>query len=362
MSTTPSDMKRRLLSSQSNDAAEGNTSSASNVITPFIPSSFELPINGSTGYAAVNLPIYETKSENANVIYTLWAGQAFTILNEEYEWWFIKVNNIQGWVMNILCMINIPDIIPSIINDNTNTYYSLFRSSGVNIPNVTGRALYQSKDYNVRLSKEEYITPVFYRMAGKIYAAQKAALAEGNSLVIYEAFRPAQPHNLVYGELLALSMTNPEVNKGLNTPPYSLQWFLLPAPFNHQRGTAVDVSLAKILDTETRLSGNYNYTNITRYLEYQMQCPMHELSIRAVVFKDIVSSVSETAWMNTTFADNVSNETKLLHKYMTNAKLSPLASEWWHFNDLENTRIATDRGVTGNYLISETVSVPPHQF
>jgi len=359
MSMTPSDMMRRLNSSQSNS---GNAGNKNKVITPYIPSEFELPINGATGYAAVFLPLYETKSEEANIISRLRAGQAFTILNEENDWWFIRVNNIQGWVMSILCMINIPDIIPSIIHDNTNTYSSLFKSSGINIPNVTGRALYQSKGYNARLSKEEYIAPVYYRMAGKIYAAQRAALAEGNSLIIYEAFRPASAHNVVYDELLALSRTNPVVYRGLNTPPYTFQWFLLPAPFNHQRGTAIDVSLAKILDSEIRLSGNYNYTYITRYVEYEMQCPMHELSIRAVVFKDMVSSISETAWIDTVFADSVTQGTVLMHKYLTRTGLTPLASEWWHFNDLENTSIAIEKGITGYYLLTETFSVPPYHF
>jgi len=362
MRTTPSDMIRKLQSSQPNTVADGLTGSRNTVVTPYIPSEFELPINGATGYAAVFLPLYETKSENANIVSRLRAGQAFTILNEENDWWFIRVNDLQGWVLSVLCMINLPDIVPSIIHDNTNTYSSLFKSSGINIPNVTGRALYQSKSYNTRLSREEYIAPVYYRMAGKIHAAQKAAMMEGNTLIIYEAFRPASAHNVVYDELLALSRTNPVVYRGLNTPPYEFQWFLLPAPFNHQRGTAIDVSLARVVSSEVRLSGNYSYNYITRYLEYEMQCPMHELSIRAVVFKDMVSSISETAWMNTTFADNVTHGTVLLHRYLTRAGLSPLASEWWHFNDLENTRIAIEKGITGYYHLTETLSFPPYQF
>ena len=38
-------------------------------------------------------------------------------------------------------MINLPDIIPSIIYDDTNSYSSLFKSSGIDIPNVTGKKL-----------------------------------------------------------------------------------------------------------------------------------------------------------------------------------------------------------------------------
>jgi len=320
---------------------------------------YELPVIGATGYAAIDLPLYGFPAERANIIRTLDAGQGFTILMEESSWWYIDVNNIRGWVKCNYCMINIPDIIPSIIHNNTNTYSSLFRSSGYNIPNVTGRVLYNSKDFNARLFREEYIAPVLYGMAGKIYDAQIAALAEGNSLIIYEAFRPAEAHDIVYDELLKLTETNSAVFRGMNTSPYTTRWFLLPSPFNHQRGTAIDVSLAKIKKSETRISGSYEYLYISEYEEYRMQTPMHELSIQAVVFKDIVSSVSETAWLNTVFSDRATEGTKLMHKYLTSGGLTPLVSEWWHFNDLPYTRFATLNRVSGKYLLDRTYSIPP---
>ncbi|MCL2277637.1 MAG: hypothetical protein FWC21_07035 [Treponema sp.] len=320
---------------------------------------YELPVIGATGYAAIDLPLYGFPAERANVIRILDAGQGFTILMEELNWWYIDVNNIRGWVKCNYCMINIPDIIPSIIHNNTNTYSSLFRSSGFNIPNITGRILYSSRDFNARLFREEYIAPVLYGMAGKIYDAQKAALAEGNSLIIYEAFRPTAAHDIVYDELLRLAGTNTTVFNGMNTPPYSTRWFLLPAPFNHQRGTAIDVSLARVIRSETRISGIYEYLYITDYEEYRMQTPMHELSIQAVVFRDIVSSVSETAWLQTEFARNTTDGTKIMHKYLTDAGLTPLASEWWHFNDLPYTRFATLNRISGRYLLDRTYSIPP---
>ncbi len=89
-------------------------------------------------------------------------------------------------------MVNLPDLIPSIQYNITNNTKSLFTSSGHTIPNVTGQVLYESRDMNDRLGKEEYIVPVLYSMAGKIMNAQKAALADGNTLVIYEGFRPCQ--------------------------------------------------------------------------------------------------------------------------------------------------------------------------
>src|SRR5690606_3756850 len=95
-----------------------------------------------------------------------------------------------GWLQHKYCFINLPDIIPSIIYDNTNTYASKFASSGFEIPGISDQALYSGKTYNERLAKDEYIMPVLYSMAPKIYMAQQLALLEGNALKIYESFRP----------------------------------------------------------------------------------------------------------------------------------------------------------------------------
>lgn len=47
---------------------------------------------------------------------------------------------------------------------------------------------------------------------------------------------------------------------------------------------------------------------------------------------------------------------KLLRTYCTNAGLSPLASEWWHFNDLD-VRSATKSTGTGGFDITNNASV-----
>ena len=319
---------------------------------------FELPVAGASGYAAIVLPLQETANQPANVIKTLTAGQGFTILREENDWWYIEVNNIRGWIYNKLCMINIPDIIPSIVHNNTNTYSSMFRSSGIDIPNITGRALYQSKDFNARLGREEYIAVVLYPMAKKIMAAQQAALANGNTLVIYEAFRPSAAHDLVHEHFENLANTNPQVRRGITTPPWNIRWFLAVAPYNHQRGTAIDVTLARIDQHVLRATGNHSFIHITEYTEYEMHSPMHELSIASVVFRDAVHSRSETAWRDTEFAYNVTIGTIMLHKYLTEAGLTPLASEWWHFNDLEHTNFNDTENVC-KYFIEKTFSIPP---
>ena len=46
---------------------------------------------------------------------------------------------------------------------------------------------------------------------------------------------------------------------------------------------------------------------------------------------------------------------RVLRTYCANAGLSPLASEWWHFNDLD-ARSATKSTGTGGFDIANNVS------
>jgi D-alanyl-D-alanine dipeptidase len=325
---------------------------------------FELPVAGSSGYAAINIPLYEVINGNLNVIDALDAGQGFTILDEQNDWWYIELKNnngqiMNGWVMNKFCMINLPDIIPSIVYNNTNTYSSLFRSSGKDIPGITGTALYQARDFNARLGKEEYIMPVLYGMAKKICAAQQSALEDGNTLIIYETFRPHDAHELLHENFTFLVNTNRIVREGITNRGFNIRWFLAAAPYNHQRGTAIDVSLGKIVQKDFKATGNYLYTQITKYTEYIMQSDMHELSTLSAIFDSTVHARSETAWIGVPLWPIVTAWTIQLLEYCSNAGLTPLASEWWHFNDLENTRLATDWEITGEYMIEKSYSIPP---
>lgn len=50
-----------------------------------------------------------------------------------------------------------------------------------------------------------------------------------------------------------------------------------------------------------------------------------------------------------------------LQQYCTNAGLSPLASEWWHFNDLATLELIRNNGNMGNYYLSTIVSSVPEK-
>jgi D-alanyl-D-alanine dipeptidase len=320
---------------------------------------WELPIEGASGYSAIKQDLYG--SGDTGTVGVLEAGQGFTVLQEAGQWWYVAAEKPLGWVMHKFCLVNLPDILPSIVYNNTNTYSSMLKTSGKDIPGVTGTALYEAKDFNERLNMEQYIVPAMYGMAPKIFAAQKLALAEGNTLVIYEAFRPAGAHQKVYDSLSRLVATDRAVWAGVTGNSFTMGWFLAPAPYNHQRGTAIDASLAKVLKTEKANAGDYEYLRVASYAEYPMQTAMHELSKASAVFTATVGSHSETAWKKAIPAANVTEGGFLLQRYCASAGLVPLASEWWHFNDIPQTNASTAMRNTGNYSIGASHSEPPRK-
>nr|WP_321292243.1 hypothetical protein [uncultured Trichococcus sp.] len=319
----------------------------------------ELPVSGATGYASVRMDLKTSADAGAETLAALEAGTAFEVLKEEGDWWYAQTATEAGWVQHLYCFINLPDVIPSIIYDNTNTYASKFVSSGKTIPGITGQALYDGKAYNRRLGKVSDIVPVLYSMSKKIHLAQQAALAEGNSLVIYEGYRPFSAQKLTVDALTDLAAIDPEVMAGINTYPWDTNWFIATNVSNHQIGYAIDVTLAKITEQQEIIIGEYAATAITGYTEYTMPTTIHELSMASATFTGPVKSSSPTAWLQADLADTMNEAAILLQRYCTDAGLTPLASEWWHFNDLD-ARFATEGNSSkGEYLLDATMSEAP---
>ncbi|MBP8893694.1 MAG: SH3 domain-containing protein [Saprospiraceae bacterium] len=320
---------------------------------------FELPINGATGYASAIIDLKANSNEISETIDVLEAGAAFTIIEEQKGWWRIKNEKISGWVENKYCLINLPDVIPSIIYDNTNTYSSKYTSSGKDIPGITGESLYEGKAYNQRLGKTEYIMPVLYSMSKKISRAQQSALIDGNSLKIYEAFRPYLVQETIFNAVTELAKNDPQVLAGISTEPWSIGWFIAQGISNHQSGYAIDVSLVKIDSKVNKAVGIYNCVEITNYTEYTMPTPIHELSIQSATFAYPVPSKSPTEWKKVPLATSMNKASVLLQSYCTEAGLTPLASEWWHFNDLDAMVEVIDNTGKGVFYTTECYSSIP---
>ncbi|HEO8418846.1 hypothetical protein [Niallia sp. FSL W8-0635] len=320
---------------------------------------FELPVNGATGYTSISLDLKETANLESNTLLTLNPGTGFEIIKEESDWWYIREGNKYGWLQHKYCFINLPDVIPSIVYDVTNTYSSKFRSSGKDIPNITGSALYEGKSYNERLQKEEYIVPVLYNTAKKVYRSQQNALADGNSLKIYEGFRPYSVQMEVVEQLKLLSAMDMEVEKGINTYPWGITWFITKGVSNHQMGYGVDVGLVKINEMQEIEIGNYVTTSVVSYEEFAMPSPIHELSGTSAIFTTPVSSLSPTDWKNSTYTNSMNEPALMLQVYFASSGFTPLASEWWHFNDLETMEQIKNNKSSGNFILDKIYSQIP---
>ena len=349
----------------SSSTAEAGTSEEAAVVRPeeseplLYEGDLELPVNGATGYASVLMDLKATADAGSETISELEAGTAFEVLEEVGDWWYVRTATESGWVQHLYCFINLPDVVPSIIYDNTNTYASKFASSGKTIPGITGEALYDGKAYNMRLGKVSDIVPVLYSMSKKIHLAQQAALEEGNTLVIYEGYRPFFAQKLTVDALTTLAAADPEVMAGINTHPWDTNWFIATSISNHQMGYAIDVTLAKITEQQEFVIGDYTATAVTGYTEYTMPTTIHELSMASATFTGPVKSSSPTAWLQANLADTMNEAAILLQRYCTDAGLTPLASEWWHFNDLD-ARFATEGNSSkGEYLLDATMSEAP---
>ena len=320
---------------------------------------FELPLCGATGFASYPLTLFAQHDQSV-ALRELSPGDAFTVLEERGENWLVRTEDgVEGLVAYATCYLNIPDVIPSVVLDNTNAEASLFVSSGEAIPEITGQKLYDSFCYSERFGKEKNVVAANYNMVKKIYAIQKAALAEGYTLVINETFRPLDVQRNVSAALAALRLENEVVREGLDQPPWSIAWFIASGVSTHQMGCAMDVTLARVTGITWGLCGDYLYSEVTGWQECSMPTAFHELSSAAASLKKPVSSSSPTAWKGVDPAASMTEDALRLRFYCTEAGMSPLASEWWHFNDLETKEMLDGRWVEEVFHLSSCVSKIP---
>ena len=155
------------------------------------------------------------------------------------------MNGLTGWVRHDSCLINLPDVIPSIVYRNTNASASLFRSSGREIPGITGQALYDASSYNARFGYETCNMAVLYATAKKLANAQDRALADGYTLVLYEGFRPYETQIAVAQSLSALAETDETVQAGITSEPWAINWSIATGVSTPKTGCAVDSPRAR---------------------------------------------------------------------------------------------------------------------
>lgn len=322
-----------------------------------IPPHFELPLEGATGFVgAAVLSLTQQADETSTELRRLAVGDMFYIRRESGAFWQVcLLDGTVGWVQSAFCMINLPDVLPSVIYENPNAVSSIFVTLGEPIAGITGEKLYDGLFYNQRLEREEFVMPLNYNMAKKVGRAQQSALAAGDCLKIVEAFRPYVVQMQVKDALLAKANADRSLMAELNRKPWSISWFIATSLSNHQRGVAMDVTLVRSEEqTECSMAG-CSYVRV-KGEEYEMPSAMHELSSAAACFVQPISSNSATAWKTATPAETMTEGALRLQGYCTGAGLTPLASEWWHFNDLDAQNLVRESSGNGKFWLDGCVS------
>lgn len=296
-------------------------------LTEWTAGPFELPLEGSIGFATVATTLTKAAGQPGG---KLAAGEPFTIVTDEGDTWIVTSGKKGGRVTASSMMVNLPDLIPSIVYHDVNADASIFRSSGIDLPGVTGKQLYKTWGPNQKLGHAEWYMPVLWPMATKIMAAQKKALAAGETLIMYQTFRPYSAQSKVVASLTELSKNNETVHAGIEGAGWKIGNFIATTLSNHQLGVAIDVTLGKITGRKVVEGRDNLYTEISTD-EYKMQTQMHELS------KAAAPSSSK-----------LTKESKRLRSYCIDSGMSPIGSEWWHFDDLDAKKKSAP-GSNGRY-------------
>lgn len=308
---------------------------------------FELPVVGSVGFAAVPIAVKQVAGTTGG---RLRPGDWFTITAVKGTDWVVRGKTVSGQLKSAQTLINLPDLIPSIVYTDSNSAASLFRSSSVALPGITGKRLYQAFGFNDKLQTREYFMPVRYPVAQRIQKAQTAALEHDQSLVIYEAFRPADVQRKVGSTLLKLAKDNSTVREGLTGGGWGVSSFIALNLSNHQLGVAIDTSLGKVTGTTVRNGRDYRYREV-EVKELAMQTPIHELSRASASYAHPVRTKTGDAWRGAALNPKMTAAAKALRRYAIEAGLRPISSEWWHFEDLQ-ARASAPMQTGGRFRLS----------
>lgn len=282
---------------------------------------FETNISGSTGWVAHSCYLRKSPNENATITKTLNQGTVFRILKEQNDYWQISENGNTGWIKHQYCMINLPDVLPSIMYNITNADKSIYMSSGKSLSGITGYNLYKvGKVQNNKIGRQEYIVPLQYSVAKKVALVQRDALNSGYCLKIYDAYRPSEVSKKVKESLDALYNSDRDVASGINYSygasgtryEWDKGWFISQGVSAHNTGSALDVTLVNKNNKE----------------ELKMPSAMHELSTKAIKYYSANCSESPR-----NYSKDMTDGAKKLDSLFTNQNMNTLASEWWHFQD-----------------------------
>lgn len=163
----------------------------------------QLTTGRSITYATIwpqkDLTIYSDVDKKTS-IGTAKAATAYCVLEETEGMFRIHTENGYGYVDSTFCMINLPDYLGELcFYDITNSYSAIFTVHGYDIPEMTGTVIPGFDEVHVEeTGPDEFLVPLLYPTAQKLYVAAQDTLEDGLRLKIYEAYRPREASTYMY--------------------------------------------------------------------------------------------------------------------------------------------------------------------
>lgn len=292
----------------------------------------DLALN-STIWPTRDLPVYASATGN-DTLTTVSAGTGLWVLaleNGRFGVW-LPEQECMGYLDSNSCMINLPEYLGSLCSYNiTNSYNSAYTIHDIPIPDVTGTIIPGYE--HIYQDNGEFLVPLLYPTAQKLFQAALFAQQQGFRLKIYDAYRPGLATEVLYDRTMAI-LNDPlptYTAYGIDTygelmmggGGFSLNSFLAKGTSMHNLGLALDLTLE-----------DENGKDLV------MQATIHDLSCYAAQYRN-------------------NDNAKRLWDIMTSAGFGDLSTEWWHFqdNDAKNTLspVRVQNGFTGACWIHDNI-------
>lgn len=138
-----------------------------------------------------------------NIMGQVPAGKALCVLEEQEGRFLVRYEDEYGYIDSRYCMINLAEYLGNLCKYNiTNSYSSVFRVHGYDIPEITGTVI---KGYeNIHTEDGNTLVPYLYPCAQKLHEAALQAEKDGYYLCIYDAFRPNEATRYLYDSVEAV--------------------------------------------------------------------------------------------------------------------------------------------------------------
>lgn len=250
------------------------------------------------------------------------ATDGYCVLDVQEGMFRIRYEQDYGYIDSNYCLIDLTEFLGDIcLYEITNSYESLYMAHDYELPTVTGEVIVGYEKVKLRSGRQ--LVPLLYPVALRLEKAAFAAMEQGYKLKIYDAYRPREATKALYDQAIHLSdqpipavtytgkvhTDLPVLEEGqvltyhdlmTDFGRYTMNYFLAAGKSRHNRGIAIDLTLADLTTGE----------------DLRMQTPMHDLS-----------------WYSENARDN--KNARILSAIMESVGFTGLRSEWWHFNDLE---------------------------